>query len=167
MTQRKIDEGLDFGTLRLDIKRCDPDLLLGFCAEETQLSIFNAEARRSIPFELRGKAEIAKHLWAAFGQETSHRVEGEVVGEDRVTFREVCKHPNGSDLAVETTLEVRDGKIARQVDLVAKNPRAERGARGRPKTTRNTHPETDPGTATLLPDGLLRSKQATHKEEIR
>ena len=82
MTERKADIGLDFGTLRLAIERCDPDLVLGFYAEEAELSIVNAEPRRSPPFELCGKAEIAKHLRAVFGQETSHRVEREVVGED-------------------------------------------------------------------------------------
>ena len=129
MTQRNIDVGLDFGTLRLAIERCDTDLLLGFYAEEAQLSIVKAEARearRSTPFELCGKAEISKHLRAAFGQETSHRVEGEVVGEDRVTFREACKYPDGSQLVVETTLEVRDGKIVRQVDVVGMAAQADR-----------------------------------------
>ena len=118
MTQRKADRGLDFEALRHAIERCDPDLILGFYAEEAILSIVNAQAQRIIPFELCGKAEIAKHLRAAFGQETSHRVVGEVVGENRVTFREVCEYPDGGRVVVETTLEVRDGKIVRQVDVV-------------------------------------------------
>ena len=126
MTQRKVDVGLDFATLRLAIERCDTDLLLGFYAEEAQLSIVNAEARRSAPFKLCGKAEIAKHLRTAFGQETSHRVEGEAVGEDRVTFRETCKYPDGNQLVVETTLEVRDGKVVRQVDVVGMDAQADR-----------------------------------------
>ena len=92
MTQRKADRGLDFGALRHAIERCDPDLILGFYSEGANLSIVNAQAQRSSPFELCGKAEIAKHLRAVFGQQASHRVEGEVVGEDRVTFREACKY---------------------------------------------------------------------------
>ena len=118
MTQRKPHGGLDFEALRHAIERCDPDLILGFYAEEANLSIVNAQAPRSSPFELCGKAEIAKHLRAAFGQKTSHRIQGEVVGEDRVTFREACEYPDGDRVLVETTLEVRDGKILRQVDVV-------------------------------------------------
>ena len=118
MTQRKADRGLDFEALRHAIERCDPDLILGFYSEEANLSFANAQAQRSSPFELRGKAEIAKHLRGAFGQETSHRVEGEVVGEDRITFREACKYPDGGRVLVETTLEVRDGKILQQEDVV-------------------------------------------------
>jgi hypothetical protein len=119
MTQRKSGIGLNFEALRLAIERCDPDLVLGFYAEDAQLSIVNAEDQRSSPFELRGKAEIAKYLRAAFGQKTSHRIEREdVVDADRVTFREACEYPDGIRVWVETTLEVQDGKIVRQVDVV-------------------------------------------------
>ena len=127
MTQRKTHRGLDFGAMRQAIERCDPDLILGFYSEEANLSIINAQAQRSIPFELSGKAEIAKHLRAAFGQETSHRLEGEVVGEYRVTFRETCKYPDGDRVLVETTLEVRDGKILRQKDVVINDVHLDRG----------------------------------------
>ena len=126
MTQRKVGRGLDFGALRHAIEQCDPDLILGFYAEEANLSIVNANAQRKSPFELCGKAEIAKHLRAAFGQQASHRVEGEIVGDDRVTFLEACKYPDGGRVLIETTLEVRDGKIVRQVDVVTKDVHVDR-----------------------------------------
>ena len=75
MTKRKVDKGLNFDALRHAIEQCDLNLLLSFYAEDAQLSIVNAEAQWSIPFELRGKAEIAKHLRAVYGQGASHRVE--------------------------------------------------------------------------------------------
>ena len=110
MTKRKDQTGLNFGVLRLGIERCDPDLLIGFYAEDAKLSIVNAGASRASPFELCGKAEIAKHLRATFGQNSLHRVEGEaVVGDDRVTFWEACEYPDGSRVWVETSLEVNDG----------------------------------------------------------
>jgi hypothetical protein len=116
VTRRNAIRGLDFEALRCAIERCDPDLLLGFYAEGAELSIANADAP---PFELRGRAEIAKHLRAVFGQEASHRVEREAtVGEDRVMFQEACEYPDGGWLLVETTLEVHGGKIVRQVDVV-------------------------------------------------
>ncbi len=126
MTQRKPHGGLDFEALRHAIERCEPDLILGFYSEDANLSIVNAQAQRSSPFELCGKAEIAKHLRAAFGQETSHRLEGEVVGEYRVTFREACKYPDGGRVLIETTLEVRDGKILRQKDMVTNDVHVDR-----------------------------------------
>src|SRR5215212_3942727 len=103
MTERKIANGLDFEALSHAIERCDLDLMLGFYAEDAELSIVNAGTPQGSPFELRGKAEIAKYLRAVFGQKTSHRVEREVVGEDRVTFREACEYPDGGRVVVETT----------------------------------------------------------------
>jgi SnoaL-like domain len=118
MAVRKAANRLDFEALRFGIERCEPDLMLGFYAGDATLSIVNADAQQSIPFELRGKAEIGKHLRVVFGQGASHRVEREVVGEDRVSFLETSEYPDGGRVRVETTLEVRDGKIVRQVDVV-------------------------------------------------
>ncbi len=71
--ERKADRDLDFEILRHAIEQCDLNLLPGFYAEDAQLSIVNADAQRSTPFELRGKGEIAKQLRAAYGQGASHR----------------------------------------------------------------------------------------------
>jgi SnoaL-like protein len=128
MTERKPVDGLNFDALRLGIERRDPDLVLGFYAEDAHLSIVNVSAPQALPFELRGKAEIAKHLRAVFGQGASHRVEQEeVVGEgDGMRFREVCEYPDGGWVVVETTLEMRGGQICRQVDMVAWDVPADR-----------------------------------------
>jgi hypothetical protein len=136
MTQGKSDRRLDFEALRDAIERPDPDLMLGFYAEDARLSIVNAHTPHASPFELRGKGEIDRHLRAAFGHDASHRVEWDAdVGEDRVTFREACEYSDGDRVVVETTLEVLDGKIVRQVDVVASDAgttRHEGGGRGPP-----------------------------------
>jgi hypothetical protein len=125
MTRQKPDRGLDLENLYLGIESCDPDLLLGYYASDARLSIVNTDTPHAPPFELCGQGEIAKHLRATFGQEASHRVERDAAfGEDRVTFREACEYSDGGRIVVETTLELRDGKIARQVDVVASDARA-------------------------------------------
>jgi hypothetical protein len=139
MTHRKAHRGLDFEALRHAIERCDPDLILDFYAEEANLSIVNADVPQASPFELCGKAEIAKYLRAAFGRETSHRIErAATVGEDRLTFWETSEYPDGGRVLVETTMESHDGKIVRQVDVVTKNAtldRKEEISRGPPFRT--------------------------------
>jgi hypothetical protein len=125
MTRQEAGGRLDFGALRRAIERCDPDLVLSFYAADAWLSIVAAGATWDQPFELRGKAEIAKHLRAAFGQGTSHRIEEGTVGEKRVTYQEVCEYPDGGRVLVETTLEVPDGKIVRQVDVVTMDAQAD------------------------------------------
>jgi hypothetical protein len=119
-------DGLDFEALRVCIERCDPEPMIGFYADDVELSIVDAGApQASRPFELRGKAEIAKHLHAVYGQKATHRVERVIVDGELTTFREACEYPDGSRVLVETTLEVLDGKIVRQVDAVSKLARAD------------------------------------------
>jgi hypothetical protein len=155
MTQRKAADGLDFETLRLGIERCDPNLLLGFYADGAQLRVVNVKASHAPPFELSGRAEIAKHLRVAFAPETSHRVERGVVGEELVTFRETCEYPDGYRLRVETTLEVHNGKIVRQVDVVANGARADRVEEiGRRPPFRETQPRTGPRVDGLSSGGV-------------
>ena len=136
ITQRNPDRRLDFEALRHAIERSDPDLMLRFYAEDARLSIVNVHTPHASPFELRGKGEIARYLRAAFGHEASHRVERDAaVGEDRVTFREACEYSDGGRVVVETTLEVLDGEIVRQVDVVAHDAgtmRQEGSGRGPP-----------------------------------
>ena len=123
--QQNPDRRLDLETLYLGIESRDPDLLLGFYADDARLSIVNTDTPHVPPFELCGKGEIAKHLRATFGQEASHRVERDAAGgPDRVTFREACEYSDGGRVWVETTLELRDGKIVRQVDEVESDARA-------------------------------------------
>jgi hypothetical protein len=137
--ESQANEGLAFEALRRAIENSDPDAMLGFYAENAQLSIVNADAPHASPFELSGKAEIAKYLRAAFGRETSHRVErAATVGEDRVTFWETSEYPDGGLVLIETTMESHDGKIVRQVDVVTKNAtldRKEEISRGPPFRT--------------------------------
>lgn len=129
------NEWLAFEALRRAIENSDPDLMLGFYAEDARLSIVNVLTPHASPFELRGKGEIARHLRASFGKEASHRVDQVVVGEDRVTFREACEYSDGARVWVETTLELRDKKIVRQLDVVESDAGAngqEENGRGPP-----------------------------------
>src|SRR5919107_3491338 len=167
MTRRTDDTALDFGALRHAIEHCDPDAMLGFYAEEARLSIVNADAPHASPFELRGKAEITKHLRVAFGPETFHRVEREaVVGEDRVAFQEACEYPDGSRVWVETTLDIKGAKILRQVDVVTTDPPADRKEEiGHRSFNRKTQPDLPPGDAMVSSsEQLLRFQRATKKE---
>ena len=87
---------------------------------------------KSAPLELRGKAQIASYLRTVFGQQSTHSIEREVFGEDRVVFWKLSDYPNGSLGVVETTLELHGGEIVRQLDEILLDGQAnceERGAR--------------------------------------
>ncbi len=49
----------------------------------------------------------------------THRIENEVVGQDRIAFSEACEYPDGIRVRAAATLDVRDGQIVRQVNVEA------------------------------------------------
>jgi hypothetical protein len=81
-----------------------------------------------------------------------------------VTFREACEYADGGRVWVDTTLEVRDAKIVRQVEVVSAGTQADREEEiSQRPPIRKTHP----GADAPYPDRLLRSKQTIEKEDLR
>jgi ketosteroid isomerase-like protein len=119
MTEQKTASGFDFEAMRRAIEQLDADQLVDLYADDAELRIVNRNTTPSTPRELRGKEEIAAYLQDVCGRAMTHRIEREVIGEDRVAFNEVCEYPDGTRVLAATTLEVRDGRIAGQVNVEA------------------------------------------------
>ena len=119
MTEQKSAGGLDFEALRRAIEQSDFASLMNFYAEGAELYSVNRNTPPSSPEVLRGKEAIAERLEDVCGRDMTHRVEDEVVGQERIAFNEACEYPDGIKVLTAQTLEVRDGKIVRQVNLEA------------------------------------------------
>ncbi len=119
MTEQKTRGGFDFEAMRRAVEQLDADLLLSLYADDAELRVINRNATPSSPREIRGKEEIAEYLRDVCGRAMTHRIEREVLGEDRVAFNEECEYPDGTRVTAATTLEVRDGKIVGQVNVEA------------------------------------------------
>jgi hypothetical protein len=119
MTERNSAGGLDFEALRRAIEQSDFDSLMKFYDENAELQSVNRNTPPSSPEVLRGKEAIAERLEDVCGRDMTHRVEAEVVGRDRIAFNEACEYPDGIKVLAAQTLEVRDGKIVRQVNVEA------------------------------------------------
>ena len=117
MTQQKT--GFDFEALRRGVEQLDADVLIGLYADDAELRIVNRYTTPSSPRELRGKEEITEYLRDVCGRAMTHRIENEVVGAERVAFNEACEYPDGTRVLCAATLEVREGKISRQVNVEA------------------------------------------------
>ena len=111
--------GLDFEALRRGIEHSDADALIGLYADDAELRTVNKNTTPSSPQVLSGKEQIAEFLRDVCAREMKHRVENEVVGQDRVAFNEACEYPDGTKVLAATTLDLRDGKIVRQVNVEA------------------------------------------------
>jgi ketosteroid isomerase-like protein len=119
MTEQKTSSGLDFDALRRAAEHHDAEALAHLYAEDVEVRIVNRETPPSSPLELRGKEAIAEYLRDVCDREMKHNIEREVVGEDRIAFNEACEYPDGTRVLAATTLEVKDGKISRQVTVEA------------------------------------------------
>ena len=110
---------LDFEAMRHAIENLDAEALVNLYHEDAALKIVNRYTTPSSPRELRGNEEISAYLLAVCGRAMTHRIENEVVAGDRVAFNEACEYPDGTKVLAATTLDVRDGKISRQVNVEA------------------------------------------------
>ncbi len=119
MTTQKSASGLDFETLRRGYEQRDAELLIGLYADDAETRIVDRANPPSSPRVLSGKEQIAEYLRDVLGREMSHRVENEVVGEDRVAFNIACSYPDGNRVFCAGNLEVRDGRIVREVGVQA------------------------------------------------
>ena len=119
MTEQGTAVGLDFEALRRAVKQGDADSLTGFYAEDAEMLTVNRNTTPSSPQVLRGKEQIAEHLADVCGRDMTHRIENEIVGQDRIAFNEACEYPDGLRVLTAATLDVRDGQIVRQVNVEA------------------------------------------------
>jgi hypothetical protein len=119
MTEQRTAGGLDFEALRRAIEQSDADSLTSFYAEEAEMLTVNRNTTPSSPQVLRGKEAIAEYLADVCGRDMTHRIENEVVGQDRIAFNEACEYPDRLRVLAAATLDVRDGHIVRQVNVEA------------------------------------------------
>ena len=119
MATQKTSAGFDFEALRRAEEQRDLDAMLDLYADDAEMRIVNHATPPSAPQVLRGKEEIAESLRDVFSREMTHRIEQEVIGKDRVAFNVACEYPDGTRVLAAETLELREGKIVRQVEVVA------------------------------------------------
>ena len=110
---------LDFEVLRRAMEERDAETLVDLYADDAEVLTINRNSTPSSPQVLRGKEEIGEALRDVYSREMTHSIENEVVGEDRIAFQEACEYPDGTRVLGAGTLELRDGKIVRQVSVEA------------------------------------------------
>jgi len=119
MAERTATGGPDLEALRRAAQGKDADSMLGLYADEAEYVRVDHNNTPSSPMALRGKEEIGEYLRDVFSRDMTHRIENEVVGEDRAAFNWACEYPDGTKVLAAETVEVRDGMIVRQVSVQA------------------------------------------------
>jgi hypothetical protein len=119
MSERTAAGGLDLEALRRAAEGKDADAMLSLYADDAEYVRVDRNNTPSSPMALHGKEDVSEYLRDVFSRDMTHRIENEVVGEDRASFNWACEYPDGTKVLAAETVELRDGMIVRQVSVQA------------------------------------------------
>lgn len=105
--------------LRRAIETRDGETLASFYTDDAVLRIVDQENPPSRPNEIVGRDAIAAYYADVCGRTMTHRVDTAVADGDRLAFTQTCTYPDGKRVFCAATLELVDGRIARQMAIQA------------------------------------------------
>lgn len=106
-------------TLHSAIESCDVERMLNLYADNAELRVIDRNHPPSQPLEIHGKQAIGSYLRDIYGREMTHRVLGEVVGRNGLSFSEDCEYPDGTHVFGSFTVELEGGMIVRETEVQA------------------------------------------------
>jgi ketosteroid isomerase-like protein len=114
----------DIGVFKRAYEEWDIAALLALYADEVELIQIDRDNPPSSPRVRHGK-EVFKGMFehcAAAGVKAT--VENAVAGEDRAAATVTCEFPGGRRVVANASLELRNGRIVRELDIQSGDPRA-------------------------------------------
>ena len=109
----------DIDALSRAIEQRDVAGQLAMFADDAEVVEYDKDHPPASPQVARGKEQIGKVLADVFSRDMKHRVFGAVVNGDRAAYGIECEYPDGNRVTCAALLDLRDGKIVRQVGLQA------------------------------------------------
>lgn len=106
-------------TMRRAIEQRNAEVLASLYADDAELRVVDRNQTPSSPLVLHGKAAIAEFLKDICERDMTHRIEQEVIGENRLAFLEACEYPGGCHVLCAAVMDLQAGKIVRQVNVQA------------------------------------------------
>ena len=88
-------------------------------AEDAEVTLVDRINTPGTPRVLRGREEIRGWIEDICERDMTHRVEMQVVGDGGAAFTEACRYPDGTNVLCAAVLELRDGRIARELGVQA------------------------------------------------
>jgi ketosteroid isomerase-like protein len=119
----KTSTSFDLDALRRGYEEWDIEALLALYADEVELIQIDRDNPPSAPRVRHGK-DVFKGMFehcAAAGVKAT--VENAVAGEDRAAATVTCEFPGGRRVLANVVLELREGRIFRELDVASGDPR--------------------------------------------
>ena len=93
--------------------------LAGFYRDDAVLNVIDRNNPPSRPRAIRGRAAIAVFWDDICSRAITHSVETTIAEGDRLAFTQACAYPDGAKVFAAATIDLKDGKIARQTVVQA------------------------------------------------
>ena len=97
----------------------DGRMLASFYADDAVVRVIDRNNPPSKPREIRGRAAIDQFWDDICSRAMTHKVETTVAEANRLAFTQACAYPDGAMVLCMSTLELKDGMIARQTVVQA------------------------------------------------
>jgi ketosteroid isomerase-like protein len=114
-----ITQTFDFTKLKRALEQRDATAQLALYAEDAEVTLVDRINTPRTPRVLRGREEIRGWIEDICERDMTHHVEMQVVGDGAAAFTEACRYPDGTNVLCAAVLELRDGRIAREVGVQA------------------------------------------------
>jgi ketosteroid isomerase-like protein len=109
----------DFAELKRALEERDATAQLALYADEAEVTLVDRINTPGSPRVLRGREEIRGWIEDICERDMTHRVEMQVASAGGAAFTEACRYPDGTNVLCAAVLELRDGRIAREVGVQA------------------------------------------------
>jgi ketosteroid isomerase-like protein len=111
--------GFDFPAFREAFERKDAGRWTEFYAEDAHWIEYKPSAPPRAPIRMIGKAQIKEFIEAVSRSDLEIAIADEVVDDERVAFSVTCTFPDGKRVYEQVIVQLRGGKVARQIDVEA------------------------------------------------
>jgi ketosteroid isomerase-like protein len=110
-------------TLKRGYEEWDIEALLGIYADDVELVQIDRDNPPSSPRTRVGKDVLRGMLEHCASAGVKATVENTVAGEDRAAATITCEFPGGRRVLANAILEIEDGRIVRELDVLSGDPK--------------------------------------------
>jgi hypothetical protein len=93
--------------------------LAGLYAEDAVVQVIDRDNPPSKPRNLQGRSAITAYFEDVCGRDMTHTVEAGLAVGNRLAFTQSCAYPDGTKVFCSAMIDLKGGKIARQVVVQA------------------------------------------------
>jgi hypothetical protein len=93
--------------------------LAALYADDAIVQVIDRDNPPSNPRRMNGRSEIALYFDDVCGRDMTHKVEAGVAVGNRLAFTQSCAYPDGTKVFCSAMIDLKGGKIARQVVVQA------------------------------------------------